>query len=61
MIFISSTNIYIIPTQCKALLLNTRESLMNMIVAVPAALEIMFWGERAITQLIAQLVAELYL
>lgn len=61
MIFISSANIYIIPTQCKALLLNTRESLMNMIVAVPAALEIMFWGERAITQLIAQLVAELYL
>ena len=34
---------------------------MNMIDAVPAALEIMFWGKRAITQLIAQLVSELYL
>ena len=34
---------------------------MNMIDAVPAALEIMFWGERAIIQLIAQLVSELFL
>ena len=61
MIFISSTNIYIIPTQCEALLLNTRESEVNMIGSDPAALEIMFWGERAIIQLTAQLVVELYL
>lgn len=59
--FISSTNIYNIPTQLKALLFGTGKSESKMTGTAPAALEIMFWGGRAITQLIAQLVVDLYL